>query len=441
MRSISFKIFASSLLSLIILTVVLVLFLLYGFTTSYSRFRNERLRESKEYIEKVLKENLLSVKDSRELESVIYPFLPQNSIFVFFDTDKKELFRLIKVGRGKAESLRSFKIDLTKIYPVVLSGKKFGFYAFYSLTQTQDLATERLIRSTITTFFVSLFISFVLAMIIAFVFSRNILKEVKALAYIIEKIEKNDQAKNQKKKWAREFLSIVNSVNALKERLNNEKKIREQWSSDIAHDLRTPIAALKAQLEGMYDGVLKIDKDRIKKNLIQLEKIETLVNDLSLLIKLDSPELKLNRTNVNLKDFFDYLLTNFEHIKKTKNISVDLDIPEIMINIDRTLFERAFANIVGNAFKFVNEGGTVSIKIKSISEKIRIEVFNTGSFIKEEDKDKIFERLYKIDDARNSSGTGLGLTIAKRIIELHNGLITVNSKKNYGTTFVVELQS
>jgi two-component system sensor histidine kinase BaeS len=213
-----------------------------------------------------------------------------------------------------------------------------------------------------------------------------------------------------------------------------EETLRRQWAADIAHDLRTPIAALKSQFEGMIDGVLELTRDRIAKNSIELLRIETLINDLGELTRLESPEIRIHRESIDADLFFKELNNRFEHEFEKNRLSIMWEKGVDTFTGDEGLVLRAVSNFISNAIRHTPEGGKIRIAIDKNGKDYTISVFNSGEGIPREEIAKVFDRLYRGEYARKTPGSGLGLTISQKIAELHAGKVTIKSSNDHGTT-------
>ena len=234
---------------------------------------------------------------------------------------------------------------------------------------------------------------------------------------------------------------------------------------DISHDLRTPISALRSQFEGILDGVLDMTPARIEKNLGEIQRVERLISQFSELVMLEEPDMKIKEETVDIAELVEHVIDRFEATIQSKQIAPELNIEQCSTIGDRELLTRAVSNIVSNAVTYTNEGGSITVyvsegthrtpdredagqpcngtgsvslpyeKNRSTSEEeaIIIQVRNSGALIPPEELNKVFDRLYRGEYARKTKGTGLGLNITKRIIELHGGTIHLGSDADRGT--------
>jgi len=416
---------------------------MFGFTSSINKWKTEWLNSVKNSIDYSFSETFIT--DGNELNEnslkTLQMNLPQYIIMVIFDSDKKILYTLKKTGRqrrdGKERSNEQV-LKYTNLYPVKINDTIKYYYSFAYPDNKESPTNQNLINSIKLTLAVSIFVSLIMAVFFAFFFSKKISNESKILSLAIDQIARGNLNINIGEKGSTEINTIAESVNILKEKLKNEKQLRDQWSEDVAHDLRTPIAALKAQLEGMGDGVLDISRERILKNLGELNKIENLVKNLTDLIKLESPEIQIKKEKIDADIFFRDIINSFQKKIDDKKIDYTYKNSVDFFYGDEDLLTRAFSNMINNALIYSNKKGSITVTIYR-DKNIFFEIYNSGSYISEEESQKIFDRLYRGESSRTTNGSGLGLTIAKKIIELHGGEISVKSVIKKGTNFIVKL--
>ena len=225
-----------------------------------------------------------------------------------------------------------------------------------------------------------------------------------------------------------EFDRIADSVRGLQRRLKNEEELRRQWMQDISHDLRTPLTAVKMQIEGMSDGVLPASPERFASLYSELTHIERLVLNLQDLSRFESPEMRLSLAQVDPAEIMTDIRERFSLLAEKKRIAFTCAStwPQgKRIVCDTLLMQRCLSNIVQNALQYTEEGGDVTFLLDEVQEgewRARFSVLNTGQ-ISDESLPRIFNRLYRGDSSRSTEGSGLGLSIAKAVVLLHHGEI------------------
>ncbi len=185
-------------------------------------------------------------------------------------------------------------------------------------------------------------------------------------------------------------------------------------------------------------GALEINKKRIKQNLQEVFRMEVLVEDLSELMKLEEPELKLCSTSIETKEFINQIVYRNREELKSRDISLIIKNHANEFVGDEMLLHRAISNIWTNAVRHTHNGGNITLSVKFLDKDLVINISNSGDVIPKEELKCIFNRLFRGETARNSLGSGLGLTICEKIITLHGGSIGVTST-SHETIFSVSI--
>ena len=225
------------------------------------------------------------------------------------------------------------------------------------------------------------------------------------------------------------------------EKAENEKKQKE-LVSNISHDLKTPITSIKGYVEGIMDGVAntpeKMDK-YIKTIYNKANDMDRLINELTTYSGIDNNRIPYNFHRINVAEYFGDCVEEVGLDLESKNIQLnyeDLVEPSTQIIADPEQLKRVINNIIGNSVKYLDkEQGVIDIRILDEVDSIRVEIEDNGKGIAAKDLPNIFERFYRTDASRNSSqgGSGIGLSIVKKIIEDHGGYIWATSKEFEGT--------
>ena len=226
-------------------------------------------------------------------------------------------------------------------------------------------------------------------------------------------------------------------------RLEQLDAMRKEFISNISHDIQSPLSNIKG-----YTNLLKSDstspEDKGNYILIinaEIERLSTLTKQLLLLASLDRDEDIMKRKTVNIGKQIKELVRNNQWQIGEKGITLGFTLPDVEITGDPSLLNAVWDNLLTNAIKYNKPNGTIEISIEEQGKSVLVIFEDTGIGMNNKEKERIFDRFYRVDTARTRSvdGTGLGLSIVAAIVTLHGGLIHVNSIENRGTNFVVEL--
>jgi two-component system sensor histidine kinase BaeS len=243
------------------------------------------------------------------------------------------------------------------------------------------------------------------------------------------------------KSSTKEILELTTSINSLAETLGNQEALRKQLTADVAHELRTPITILQTHLEAMIDGTWQADQSRLASCHGEVVRISRLVGDLEKLTLIEQNNFALNKEHFDLSALLQRVVSNFQSDFNNKQVKLMLETSGVSVFADADKLSQVFINLLANALKYTNAGGEVKILTAIAEHSVEVTVSDTGIGILPDDLPKIFERFYRTDQSRTrqTGGSGIGLTIAKSIIEAHNGQIAVHSEFGKGSQFTVTI--
>lgn len=282
-------------------------------------------------------------------------------------------------------------------------------------------------------------IAIIIALILTYFFSRRILSPVRALTQAANRLGTGDFSPRVDVKGNTELDHLGNTFNTMADNLGRAEELRKNMVADIAHELRNPLANIKGYLEAARDGLIETNEETIRKLDEEATLLVRLVNDLQELSLAEAGELRLEREPGYIGKIIETTVQIMQTKASQKGVSLESarsdDLPEIDIDVHR--ISQVLHNLIENAITATPSGGTVSILAQQVDNSIEVKVTDNGEGIPADDLDKIFERLYRVDKsrARATGGSGLGLTIARRLVEAHGGQISVESEPGKGSSF------
>ncbi len=241
----------------------------------------------------------------------------------------------------------------------------------------------------------------------------------------------------------RELDGIARTVNDLSRSLGEQEALRRRLTTDMAHELRTPLATLQSHLEALIDGVWEPDPARLAGLHGEILRINRMVADMENLARYESDSLVLTPTRVDLVALSLTIVAN--HQPQFRKQGIDLafssDLAEAWISADSDKLSQAVINLLSNARKFTPSGGSVKVHVGGSKSGVSLSVSDTGIGIAAKDLPFVFERLYRADSsrARATGGSGIGLAITRAIVEAHGGNITATSEPGKGSELVIGL--
>jgi len=277
------------------------------------------------------------------------------------------------------------------------------------------------------------------AFLITYFLSRRISAPVKALTLAVRRMGQGDLSQRVQSKEKGELGELAQAFNTMAENLDRGERLRRNMIADIAHELRTPLSNLKGYLEAIRDGVVKPAPDAIRSLDEEANLLSRLVNDLQELSLAEAGELKLDYHPEDIIKLLKQTVAVRQTQAAEKGVLISADLPKKLplVNIDAHRISQVLLNLIDNAITHTPKDGTITITARKLDNWLEIAVEDTGEGIPAKDLPNIFERFYRVDKsrARATGGAGLGLAIAKSLVEAHGGKIEVKSQKDEGSRF------
>ena len=320
----------------------------------------------------------------------------------------------------------------------IIGNIKIGSYGLlYYMDNDVDFLKE--INKVITSIGI---VMVLITIFIAILISNNISKPVEVVSNMANLIGDGDY--DNKIDYDSNIVEIdvlIKSINNLSAKLEEQENLRKRLTTDISHELRTPLTSIQTHLEAMIDGIWEPDTERLNSVNEEVIRLTNLVNQLQNLAKFDSEKSKLNLAKVNVKNLIMNVVYNNQGKALEKNINIECDLESIDSYLEKDKISQVIVNLLSNAIRYTNNGGKIFISSYKENNNLKIQFKDNGIGIPKENIKYIFERFYRVDESRskNTGGIGVGLTIVKSIIDLHQGTIEVRSELNKGSEFIVIL--
>lgn len=241
------------------------------------------------------------------------------------------------------------------------------------------------------------------------------------------------------------FVQLVDSMQYMAKELGQLERVRQEFISNVSHEIQSPLTSIKGFAKALENEHLSEEKKKHYLNIIQTEtdRLSKLSDNLLKLTALEREDHPFSVTFYRLDRQIRQTLLSFEPRWSEKRINMEIDLEPVTIFADSELMSQVWANLIQNSIKFTPDKGKVSLSLKQIKNEAVFRISDTGIGIKPEDRIHLFERFYKADRSRNRAidGNGLGLSIVKKIIDVHHGRIHVESQFGRGTTITVSLNN
>jgi two-component system, OmpR family, sensor histidine kinase BaeS len=275
-----------------------------------------------------------------------------------------------------------------------------------------------------------------IVLLLSIVFSGRMTRPLKKMAAAAAAISDGDFSKRVRATTRDELGRLSHAFNRMAHTLQTQDLLRKKMIANVAHELRTPLTAIQGEIEGMMDGLIPVNREQLQSLREEAERLRKMLDGIEELTQAQASSLTLRKKLIELRPFLRNIVDRLGRSAGEKGVSILLKCDEgITVNADPDRLSQIVINLVSNALKAVEGGGTVTIAATGAELGTILEIKDTGRGIKEEELPFIFERFY----SGTSGGLGLGLAIVRELVDAHGGTIDVKSTYGTGSAFTVHL--
>lgn len=325
--------------------------------------------------------------------------------------------------------------------PVIVAGETVGTVIFVGGTPELDARDRLYLQRTNQALLFGSVGAVIIAVIVGVALAQYLTRPLRELTRAIQATTPGKLDQQVTVRTRDELGDLTLAFNEMSAELAHSNQLRRQMTAEIAHELRTPLTVINGYLEGLRDGTLQPTPARFDTLYAEASQLQRLIEDLRTLSLADAGELKLKYQAVAPRELLDGLAAAFQPLAAERKINLNVYAePALPITqLDRERITQVLANLVSNALRYTPAGGAITLSARNGADTLNIAVSDTGAGIPVDKLPYIFERFYRADDSRQqtSSETGLGLAIARSIIEAHNGKISADSIVGQGTTITI----
>jgi len=333
------------------------------------------------------------------------------------------------------------------LLPIVSNGVEIGWLGVALMRGMKPPEEEIFIRQLRNNLLFGLGIGLGVAALLAWLLARHLSRPVNEVAGSIRALAAGDFNSRLKIKGSDEIATLGDDVNRLSSALSEHETARKRWISDMAHELRTPLAIISGELEAISDGVRPLDREQLGSVRDEVMHLSCLVNDLHNLTMTDSGALAYKMQTVDLNELLVLAIDSFKGGASEKNLEIRFTHPDQRINVlgDEKRLRQLLHNLLDNSVRYTDAGGVISIMLETVKQTVQLTINDTAPGASAEECKQLFERLYRLEGSRNrnSGGSGLGLAICRNIVEAHGGQISAEPGPDGGVliTAILPLQS
>lgn len=327
--------------------------------------------------------------------------------------------------------------------PIMLDGNQIGTALLAAPPPQLDPREQRYLDNTTRALLLGAGGASAIAVLIGLLLSRHFLRPLHDLTRAIAAMEQGNLNQQVRVRGSDELGTLAQTFNRMSAELHRANQLRKQMTADIAHDLRTPLMVITGYLEALRDGTFQPTTARFEVMYQEAVLLKRLIEDLRTLSLADAGELKLIYQAIAPSELLTQVRESFQPLAEEQQIRLALDAPPTLppIQIDRERMAQVLGNLISNALRYTPPEGSITLRARAYESGVQLTVSDTGTGIPADQLPNIFERFYRTEESRyqTQGESGLGLAIAKSIVEAHKGVIYAQSQPGSGTAIFIDL--
>jgi len=333
---------------------------------------------------------------------------------------------------------------LENTLPITVEDQIVGYLVPDSnILDLSQIISENLSRNLNKSLLLTVLISAGVAMVLALVLAQFLIRPVQQLTHAANQLAEGDLSQRVPRSGGAELEELASTFNRMAESLEKSHRVRKAMTADIAHELRNPLSVQKANLEAIQDGVYPLTLESLQPIIEQNLLLNKLVEDLRTLALADADTLALEKVKLDFIPVVQRICESVQPQFEANQLRLTFDHPEKCpeITLDPARINQVIYNLLQNSVRHTPPGGTVQLTLRCSPKHLSLDIHDSGEGIPEEMLGLIFERFFRADQsrARDKGGTGLGLTIARRLVEAHHGTLTAANHPDGGAVFSLTL--
>lgn len=285
-------------------------------------------------------------------------------------------------------------------------------------------------------------LSVALACVIGVLFARGLVRPINRITKTAQAIKEGDLSARVNLEGKDEIAEMGKTFDAMAESVESNQELERRLTTDVAHELRTPLMAIQSTVEAIMDGVFKADEERLNTINIEVQRLSRLVDAILKLSRLESRSTPMNEEVVDVGELIRPLVMSHEAFVTDAGLTLEYEAePDVIVYADRDMLRQATANLISNAVRYTPAPGKISVSVKSGDVMAAIAVRDTGIGLSPEERRMVFKRFWRAEESRQrqSGGLGVGLAVVKEIVDRHGGWVQVEGRKGEGSCFTIHI--
>ena len=285
-------------------------------------------------------------------------------------------------------------------------------------------------------------LSVALASLIGILFARCLVRPINRITKTAQEIKEGNLSARVNLDGKDEIAELAKTFDAMAESVESNQELERRLTTDVAHELRTPLMAIQSTVEAIMDGVFEADEERLNTIDAEVQRLSRLVDAILKLSRLESRSTPMNEEVVDVGDLIRPLVMSHEAFVNDAGLTLEYDAePDVIVYGDRDMLRQATANLISNAVRYTPAPGKITVSVKRGDVMAAIAVRDTGIGLSPEERRMVFKRFWRAEESRQrqSGGLGVGLAVVKEIVDRHGGWVQVEGKKGEGACFTIHV--
>lgn len=404
---------------------------------SVANFAAERISEEYSYVRSMASVNYGLVMENLQLSD--------DAGLMVLDSEGATLYdSSVGDGRSGAKGEGPSAASQVAIAPVTYGGQEVGsvriwIYGSDVLMNRLDIAFR---DNTYHALLMAGATSVIVATLVGLWFSRSLIRPVRKISAAAQEISEGNLSARTGMRGGNELSRLGEQFDAMAESIEKDRQMEMQLTSDVAHELRTPLMAIQATVEAMLDGVYDTDPEHLSLIESEVRRLSRLVDALLKLSRLERRSQPMNEEVCDVGELAEAVVVSHEMLVQDSGLKIEAHVEGTVKAVcDKDVIKQAVANLVSNAVRYTPEGGRIDVTVRRENGWAVIDVSDTGIGLSPEEEKMVFSRFWRADSdrGRKSGGLGIGLSVVKEIVSQHKGQIKAKGEKGVGSTFTIML--
>ena len=303
-------------------------------------------------------------------------------------------------------------------------------------------ADEQFRNNSYQAMIIAAIVAIALASCCGFLFARSLVHPINRITKTAKEIKEGNLSARTELTGVDEIAELGQTFDEMAESIEKDRELERRLTTDVAHELRTPLMAIQSTVEAMVDGVFEADQERLETVNSEVQRLGRLVSALLSLSRLENRSTPMKEEVVDVGDLISQIVATHEAFVSDSGLSLAYEMEKnVLVKGDADMIRQATANLISNAVRYTPEGGHITVKVSRGDIMAAISVRDTGIGLTPEECKMVFSRFWRADAgrARASGGLGIGLAVVKEIVDRHHGWVQVEGKKDEGACFTIHL--